>query len=283
MLLSMRTISTFALRRRLKMTLPVSETWYTSRQIDADTTLIIEPHVHVLEQANMFLVEGSERDMILDTGMGIVPLKPYLDTLRRDPGKEIICVSSHTHIDHIGCVHEFDTRLVHPAEADEMANPSGLSSLFRDDMPASLLQTFLDAGYPPIDELLIDALPHAGYDPKSYVLRGARATGLLNEGDVVDLGNHTYRVLHLPGHSPGGIGLYEAATGVLFAADAIYDGPLIYEGPGMSVPAYIKTFAQLKALDVSIVHGGHDPSFGPERLHEIMSQYEALWVSEGVA
>lgn len=259
------------------MKLPVATQWYTSKKIDDHTTLILEPHVHVLEQANMFLVEGSTRDMILDTGMGIVPLKPYLDTLRSDPSKEIICVSSHTHIDHIGGVHEFDTRLVHPAEADEMAKPSGLSSLCRDDMPAALLQTFLDAGYPPIDELLIDALPFAGYDPKSYVLRGAKATSLLNEGDVVDLGNHSYKVLHLPGHSPGGIGLFEEASGVLFAADAIYDGPLIYEGPGMSVPDYIATFNKLKALDVSVVHGGHDPSFGSARMHQIIAQYEAIW------
>ncbi len=259
------------------MTLPIATQWYTSTKLDGDTTLILEPHVHVLEQANMFLVEGSERDMILDTGMGIVPLKPYLDTLRSNPDKDIICVSSHTHIDHIGCVHEFETRLVHPAEADEMANPSGLSSLYRDDIPASLLKTFLDAGYPPIDELLIDALPFAGYDPKSYVLRGAPATGLLNEGDVVDLGNHQYSVLHLPGHSPGGIGLFEASSGVLFGADAIYDGPLIYEGPGMSVSDYLETFEKLKALDVSIVHGGHDPSFGSERMHEIIAKYEAIW------
>lgn len=265
------------------MTLPVAERWYTSKKIDADITLILEPHVHVLEQANMFLVEGTERDMILDTGMGIVPLRPYLDTLRRDPSKEIICVSSHTHIDHIGCVHEFGTRLVHPAEAEEMAKPSGLSSLFRDDMPASLLQTFLDAGYPPIDELLIDALPYAGYDPKSYFLRGAPATGLLNEGDTVDLGNHTYSVLHLPGHSPGGIGLFEASTGIIFAADAIYDGPLIYEGPGMSVPAYIETFEKLKGLNVSVVHGGHDPSFGADRMLEIIAEYEAKWALEGVS
>jgi len=64
---------------------------------------------------------------------------------------------------------------------------------------------------------------------------------------------------------------------VLFAADAIYDGPLIYEGPGMSVPDYIKTFDKLKALDVTVVHGGHDPSFGPARMHEIISKYEAIW------
>jgi glyoxylase-like metal-dependent hydrolase (beta-lactamase superfamily II) len=231
----------------------------------------------VLEQANMFLVQGRDRDMILDTGMGIVPLRPFLDTLRDDPGKDIICVSSHTHIDHIGGVHEFATRLVHPTEAEEMASPSGLTSLYRDDMPARLIQTFLDAGYPPLDEVLIDALPYAGYDPRTYVLRGAPATGLLDEGDTVDLGDHVYEIIHLPGHSPGGIGLYERATGVLFAGDAIYDGPLIYDGPGMSVPDYLDTFAKLRALDITLVHGGHDPSFGPDRLTAIMAKYEAIW------
>ena len=52
------------------MTLPVAETWFEAKKINADTTLIIEPHIHVLMQANMFLVEGRDRDMILDTGMG---------------------------------------------------------------------------------------------------------------------------------------------------------------------------------------------------------------------
>lgn len=262
------------------MTLPIADHWYRATRIDADTTLIIEPHIHVLEQANLWLVEGRDRDMILDTGMGVVPLKPFLDTLRRDPDKPIICVSSHTHIDHIGAVHEFDTRLVHPLEADEMARPSGLHSLFKRDMPERLLQTFLDAGYPPIGEMLIEALPFAGYDPESYRLRGAPATGLLNEGDTVDLGNHLYEVWHLPGHSPGGIGLFERATGILFAADAIYDGPLIYSGPGMSVTAYRETFAKLRTLPVTRVHGGHDPSFDRARMLEIIDAYEKRWDAE---
>lgn len=259
------------------MTLPVADNWFKPTRINEDTTLIIEPHIHVLEQANMFLVEGTERDMILDTGMGVIPFRPYLDSLRSNPDKEIICVSSHTHIDHIGAVHEFENRFVHPAEADEMASPSGLTSLFRKDIPETLLQTFLDAGYPPIGELLIDALPYEGYDPESYKLQGAPATALLQHGDAVDLGNHIYQVLHLPGHSPGGIGLFEEASGVLFAADAIYDGPLIFEGPGMSVEDYKSTFSLLKELPVRLVHGGHDPSFNRGRMLEIIAKYEAIW------
>ena len=58
------------------MPLPIADTRFKATRIDADTTLIIAPHTHVLEQANLWLVQGRDRDMILDTGMGIRPRKP---------------------------------------------------------------------------------------------------------------------------------------------------------------------------------------------------------------
>lgn len=258
---------------------PVASPWFAPTRLDDGVTVVIEPHVHVLERANLFLVEGSERDLILDTGMGVVPLKPTLDALRAEPGKELVCVSTHTHMDHIGGVHEFDVRLVHPIEADEMARPSGVGSLFVADIPEAVREMFLRAGYPPLDELLIDAFPHAGYDPASYALRGAPATGLLEEGDVVDLGDVRFEIVHLPGHSPGGIGLFDASSGTLYAGDAIYDGPLIFDGRGMSVPDYVRTFDKLLHLDVRRVHGGHDPSFDAPRMREIIEDYLRRWES----
>ena len=266
--------------RSLQINYPIAENWFSAETISDGVVCITEPHVHVLERANMFLIEGSERDVIFDTGMGVVPLKPYLDSIRQNPEKEIICISSHTHIDHIGGVHEFETRLVHATEAEEMAKPSGMTTLFCDDIPLSLRKTFLDAGYPPLDELMISAFPYDGYNPTDYRLQGASATDLLEEGDTVDLGEIVFQVLHLPGHSPGGIALYNQADGALFAADAIYDGPLIFEGPGMSVPDYIRTFKKLRQIDVSIVHGGHDPSFNQQHMHSIMDKYMQLWGAE---
>ena len=46
---------------------------------------------------------------------------------------------------------------------------------------------------------------------------------------MVDIGNRHFEVLHLPGHSPGSIGLWEEASGTLFSGDAVYDGPLLDE------------------------------------------------------
>ena len=255
--------------------LPVADPWFRATPMGEGVTLLLEPHVHVLEQANIFLVEGAERDMVIDAGMGVAPLKPVLDGLRRDPDKPLICVLTHTHIDHMGSAHEFETRLVHPSEADELANPTGPQGLRATDFSPEARALFLEAGYPPLSDLLIDAIPSADFDPYAWRLSGCTPTGLLDEGDRVDLGDRVFEVLHLPGHSPGGIGLFEAGSGILFAGDAIYDGPLIWKGSGMDVAAYDRTLRRLRDLPVSIVHGGHDPSFGPDRMRAICDDYLA--------
>ena len=52
---------------------------------------------------------------------------------------------------------------------------------------------------------------------------------------MVDIGNRHFEVLHLPGHSPGSIGLWEEASGTLFSGDAVYDGPLLDELPTSNI------------------------------------------------
>jgi glyoxylase-like metal-dependent hydrolase (beta-lactamase superfamily II) len=168
-------------------------------------------------------------------------------------------------------LHEFEARLAHPAEADRLARPefatlitSQLSETLRDDLARS--------GYD-LPEVLVDAIPHAGWDVNAYALVPAAATRLVGEGDAVDLGDRRLTVIHTPGHSPGGISLYEEHTGIFFSGDAVYDGPLLDGLDGSDIGAYVRTMRRLRELDVSIVHAGHDPSFGRARLVEICDAY----------
>jgi glyoxylase-like metal-dependent hydrolase (beta-lactamase superfamily II) len=124
---------------------------------------------------------------------------------------------------------------------------------------------------------LINAIPHADYNVAGYEVKSAPATGTLEDGDMIDLGDWRAEVLHLPGHSPGQIGLWHAESGTLFGADAIYDGPLIYDGPGMSVSDYAASLKRIRDLPVKRVYGGHDPAFGRERLRKIVDHYLELW------
>ena len=90
---------------------------------------------------------------------------------------------------------------------------------------------------------------------------------------MIDLGNRVFEVLHLPGHSPGSIGLWQAATGIFFSGDAIYDRPLLDELPGSDIPAYLATMRRLAELPARVVHAGHDPSFDGVRLRELARAY----------
>lgn len=259
------------------MPYPVAESWYTRTDMGDGITLLLEPHVDRLEQANFFHIKGRDRDLLIDSGMGIVPLRASFPDLF-DDARPIIAVATHTHLDHIGAVHEFEERWVHGAEAEDMANPTGgFTTLVCADFDPKIKALFVEAGYEPLGEYLIHALPHEGYDPHAYRLKGGAPTRILEDGDVVDLGDRQFEVLHVPGHSPGSIALWEAATGLLFTGDVIYDGPLLAEGPGMDVNLYAKSLRRLMELPVKTVHAGHDPSFDKKRLDEIIEVYFDRW------
>lgn len=48
----------------------------------------------------------------------------------------------------------------------------------------------------------------------------------LHKGDVIAVGELRFKVLEVPGHSEGGIALYEAAEGVLFSGDSLFEGSI---------------------------------------------------------
>ena len=136
-----------------------------------------------------------------------------------------------------------------------------------------LLHAVPSAGYDLDGELLVDALPCAGYDVAAYSVQPPAPTMVLDEGDLIDLGGRAFEVLHLPGHSPGTIGLWDVDSGILFSGDAVYDGPLLDEIPGADLEAYVDTMELLHDLPVEVVHAGHEPSFGRERLRELTGAY----------
>src|SRR5260370_39395000 len=110
-----------------------------------------------------------------------------------------------------------------------------------------------EAGYEVADEL-IAALPYAGYDIDAYHIRPATPTRIVEEGSVIDTGDRRFAVPHLPGHSPGSIGLWEEATGILFSGDAVYDGPLLVRLAGSDSYPYVRTMRRKRVLPAPIAH-----------------------------
>src|SRR5262245_22994423 len=248
----------------------IAERWFDFRRVDDDITLIWEPHVVPLIRCNIWHVRGRDRDLLIDTGLGMASLKAAARHLFE---KSLTAVATHAHYDHVGGFHEFEDRVIHGAEARKVATGNA-ASLFGSGKEDALLESIRAAGYDVPPELFT-AVPNGHYDPRSYSVLPAPATRTVEEGDVIDLGDRQFEILHLPGHSPGSIGLWEAKSGVLFSGDAIYDGPLLDELPGSDIPVYLTTMKRLRELPVSVVHAGHESSFGRARLRELCDAYLA--------
>jgi glyoxylase-like metal-dependent hydrolase (beta-lactamase superfamily II) len=227
--------------------------WYETIRMAEGVTLIHEPWIKPFFRCNIWHVRGRDRDLLFDSGLGHVSLTRHVALVSE---RKVVCVASHTHFDHIGCHHEFADRRVHRAEAHILANP-------RNDLTV--------ADRYATDEMF-DGMPE-GWDASKYKIAPAPAGHILEHSDVIDLGDRVFEVIHTPGHSPGGIALHERDTGILLSGDIIYDGPLIDDAYHSVVDDYLATLEKMRLLDVSVVHGGHFPSFGPTRFRQIIEEY----------
>jgi glyoxylase-like metal-dependent hydrolase (beta-lactamase superfamily II) len=228
--------------------------WYRIQRMGDDVTLIDEPHIQPFYRCNIWHVRGRDRDMLVDSGMGVVSLRAWVPLVTE---RGLTAVASHTHFDHIGCHHEFEDRAVHRAEAGILADPTRTATL----------------ADPYVTDEIFDMLPPLPYASADYSVRGAGATRLLDDGDVIDLGDRHFEVVHTPGHSPGGIALWEAATGILFSGDIVYDGPLIEDTYHSDARDYHASMVRLYDLPVRMVHGGHFPSYDGARHKAIVKAW----------
>jgi glyoxylase-like metal-dependent hydrolase (beta-lactamase superfamily II) len=232
------------------------EDWYRTRRVGDDVTYISEPHIKEFYRCNMWHVRGRDRDMLIDSGMGVVSLRQWVPLVTE---RALTAVASHTHFDHIGTHHEFPDRCVHAAEAHLLERPGRAATL----------------ADPYVTDDIFTELPPAPYVSAEYRVKAASATRLLLDGDVIDLGDRHFEVIHTPGHSPGGIALWEAATQILFSGDILYDGPLIEDCYHSDIGDYIASMRRLAGINPRIVHGGHFPSFEGTRFRVLIADWLA--------
>jgi glyoxylase-like metal-dependent hydrolase (beta-lactamase superfamily II) len=221
--------------------------WFHTREVHPGVWLVAEPS-HV----NSWLVAGSERAVLLDTGLGIAPIRPVVEALTDLP---ISVLNTHSHFDHIGGNHEFEEIVIHelgagPLEADVAGD------LLTDYMGYTHRLLAAATEYRRADADLLhlltaDSDPRplpADFDPAAWRIPATRATGTLADGDRVDLGGRTLEVLHTPGHSVDSICLLDADAGLLFGADTINTGPIYAQLPESDLGDFAASTARLAEL-----------------------------------
>jgi glyoxylase-like metal-dependent hydrolase (beta-lactamase superfamily II) len=231
--------------------------WFDVSEVEPGVFRIDEP-VH-FEWVKSFLIVGSERAALIDTGCGVGEIRQVVEELTSLP---ITLINSHAHWDHIGGNHLFTDIAIHKAEAADLK--AGIS---RERMKRNLAPDQLSGPLP------------AGVDPENAPIPPSKATTILHGGEKFDLGGVALEVIHTPGHSPGGIVLLDRERGILFSTDVAYMAPMYCYSKGTDFDDYRQSMRTLAALapSLSAVYGSHNETpFAPDVLIAMSEAFEAV-------
>jgi glyoxylase-like metal-dependent hydrolase (beta-lactamase superfamily II) len=205
---------------------PTADAWFEVYRIRPGVFAIYEPRQ--LEEVISYLIVGGNRAVLFDTGMGISNIQAVVAGLTKLP---VSVVNSHTHNDHVGDDWRFND--VYGMDTD-FTRASARGS--KEDAQAELAP----------DEIC-GALP-AGFDAKAYATKPFHITRWLHDGDMIELGGRTLRVIGTPGHTPDAIALLDEKNGLLFSGDSFYLGPIYLYRPETDLDAYVASMQKLAAL-----------------------------------
>lgn len=143
--------------------------------------------------ANCFIVgcEETKEATVIDPG---ADANRILDVLDKSSLTLKVIINTHGHFDHVGA-----------------------NRTVKEKTGAQLVIHTLDAPYL---EVVADSAAAWGLSAEA----SPKPDRLLNDGDTIDVGKLTFKVIHTPGHTPGGISLL--SNGVVFVGDTLFAGSI---------------------------------------------------------
>ena len=179
--------------------------------------------------------------LIIDPGLGGGVL---IEFLRKHELKPVAVILTHGHIDHIAGL----------AQLHQSANPG--IRVYIHELDAEML------GDPEANLSAVAGCPFTSAPTQATVA----------DGDRIEQAGIKLRVLHVPGHTPGGICLYCEEDGVVFTDDALFAESIgRSDFPGGDMRQLVTSIKQKLCVlpDNTVVYSGHGPSttIGREKAH----------------
>ncbi len=177
------------------------------------------------ERVLSYLILGDERALLFDTGTGIGDLRAVVTRLTELP---IVVVNSHSHPDHVGGNHQFET--IYGVDTDYGRERSaGLS---------------IEDSRRFVPERAFNRQPPLSFSRDTYRIHPYRISRFLDDGERIDLGGRELEVVLTPGHSPDSLCLLDREHRFLLTGDIFYLGRLIVT----NLDAYVASASRLAGL-----------------------------------
>ena len=211
--------------------------------------------------SSMYVIRGTRSSLLFDVGVdgdASTVISPYLDAEGLDLDALAWVVVSHCDVDHFGGI--ADARKTFPT-----------ARLITHRLDAEAITDFRAylrlRGRSFLEPYGLDEDP-AVLDWARRVTREAPIDAAVVGGEVIDLGGREVEVLHLPGHSPGHLGLKDGFTGAVLIADAALGSAVLNaDGSGAFPPtyrhvgSYLVTIARLRTMAAPLLLTAHYPAY----------------------
>jgi len=241
-----------------------SQDWFEVYKLTEETFAVYEPYQ--FEEALSYIVLGTERAAVIDTGTGIGDLRKVAEELTDLP---LFVINTHTHWDHIGGNSQFDKIVCFndPACIARLRKGVGHAKLKKSLTPESLTRD----------------LP-GGFEPETWIIPPIEPTSLLEDGDFIELGDRNLEVMHTPGHSSGSICLLDPRHRLLFTGDIFFPGPLYAYEEEVDLDQYIRSIDRIRnrMKEYDILCAGHNnPWVKADILDRVAAAFQAIRKGEG--
>jgi glyoxylase-like metal-dependent hydrolase (beta-lactamase superfamily II) len=211
-----------------------------------------------------YVIVGSAKALLFDTGMGIGKMRRVVEGLTAKP---VTVLNSHAHHDHVGGNAEFE-RAMGMDNAFSRKNAEGRRGLGPEVLKA---------------DRICGALP-AGVTTESYVIGPWTISEIVRDGSRIALGGREVEVIATPGHTPDSLCLYDAKNRLLFTGDTFYPGPIYLFGGETNLADYANSSDRLAKLapQVNLLLPGHNvPVAEPRNLSRLAAAIKQVRSGQG--
>lgn len=235
--------------------------WFKVYEVGEGVYAIMEPYNY--QEVISYLIVGSKRNVLFDTGMGMSKIADIVNKLSPLP---VVVINSHSHSDHIGGNHEFETVLAvdTPYTRANAARGSSHAHQRPEVTPAALCMEKL----PTLDTANFSILPFQD-----------KIRGYIHDGDTLQLGNRTVEVMIVPGHTPDCVALVDRDNGYLWTGDMFYEAHIWLFMEGTDLDAYEKSvgrFADLAPTLQRVFPAHNKPVAEPAHLIDLKLAFDSV-------